>query len=194
MNLALFDFDGTITRSDSLLDFTRFTLGSWQVLRTGVRLIPSLLAYAVKRINNQEMKIRFLTAFFQGFSLEAFQEAGQRYCRTRLSRIMNPRARARIQWHLGQGDQVVVVTASAEEWIAPWCRELGLGIIATRLEIVDNRLTGKLASPNCYGPQKVERIRAALDLSRYGRIFAYGDSRGDREMLALADEKHYRFF
>jgi phosphoserine phosphatase len=69
-----------------------------------------------------------------------------------------------------------------------------LGIIATRLEIVDNRLTGKLASPNCYGPQKVERIRAALDLSRYGRIFAYGDSRGDREMLALADEKHYRFF
>jgi len=67
-------------------------------------------------------------------------------------------------------------------------------IISTRLETKDGLLTGNFATPNCYGPEKVRRIREVVDLSAYQTVYAYGDSRGDREMLEIAHEKGYRVF
>jgi len=55
-------------------------------------------------------------------------------------------------------------------------------------------VTGKLLSKNCYGIEKANRIQEVYNLSDYKHIYAYGDSRGDRELLELADESFYKPF
>jgi HAD superfamily phosphoserine phosphatase-like hydrolase len=85
------------------------------------------------------------------------------------------------------------VSASADLWLKDWCTQEGIAdLLATQLEVVNGVLTGNLASANCRGPEKVRRIQELLDIRDYERIFAYGDSSGDQEMLALAHEAWYR--
>ncbi|HEY0274315.1 MAG TPA: HAD-IB family phosphatase, partial [Chitinophaga sp.] len=92
-----------------------------------------------------------------------------------------------IQEHLAAGHRVIVVTASAEEWVRPFCQGMGIEVIGSRMETdAEGRLTGKLLGLNCNGEEKVCRIKAQVDLSAYTSIYAYGDSSGDRPMLALA--------
>ena len=85
---------------------------------------------------------------------------------------------------------MVVVSASPETWIRPWCEAQGMEAIATRLEEREDRLTGKIAGRNCQGEEKVRRVREIIDLDSYTRIYAYGNSSGDMPMLSLAHERY----
>ena len=86
---------------------------------------------------------------------------------------------------------MAVVSASIDLYLQSWCRQLGLQLICNRLEVQDNRLTGRYAEGDC-GPCKVAHIRQRFDLGAFRRIHAYGDSGEDRPMLALAHERWYR--
>ena len=53
----------------------------------------------------------------------------------------------------------------------------------------DGELTGELARPNVRGPEKVKRLDEWLEGDRQPAfVWAYGDSTGDRELLARADQ------
>jgi phosphoserine phosphatase len=67
-------------------------------------------------------------------------------------------------------------------------------LIGTKLEVKDGILTGQLATKNCYGSEKVRRIREIYNIDECEHIYAYGDSRGDKELLDFADESFYQFF
>lgn len=97
----------------------------------------------------------------------------------------------RIAAHRERGHTVVIVSGSLDVYLAPWCRRHGLELICNRLESVDGRLTGRYAGGD-RGGHKVADILARYDLSRYERVHAYGDSREDRAMLALAHERWWR--
>ena len=100
----------------------------------------------------------------------------------------------KIAWHNEQGYKVVVVSASIERWLKPWCDKNDLDMIATKIEVKDGIVTGKLLSKNCHGIEKANRVKEAYNLSDYDYIYAYGDSRGDKELLTLADERFYKPF
>ncbi|MNV99412.1 haloacid dehalogenase-like hydrolase [compost metagenome] len=85
----------------------------------------------------------------------------------------------------------MIVSGSLDLYLHPWCEAMGLELICNRVESRDGRLTGRYAEGDC-APHKVEHIRRRYDLARYLRIHAYGDSREDRPMLALAHERWYR--
>ena len=94
------------------------------------------------------------------------------------------------------GDVIVIVSASFELYVEPLGRLLGVdGVLATRLATDAGRFTGDLDGPNCRGPEKVRRLHAWLDEHHGGRraveLVAYGDSPGDRELLADADTAHW---
>ena len=95
--------------------------------------------------------------------------------------------------HKSQGDDIVVVSASLDLYLAPWCAERGLKFICTTIEEQRGTLTGRYVDGDCSGAEKVRRIRAQYDLSSYPIVYAYGDSGEDREMMALADKKYYRW-
>ena len=66
-------------------------------------------------------------------------------------------------------------------------------VICTTIEEQRGTLTGRYVEGDCCGAEKVRRIRAHYDLSSYPIVYAYGDSGEDREMMALADKKYYRW-
>lgn len=192
--LVLFDFDGTITRKDTLLDFIKFYRGNASFYAGMLRLLPTLIALKLKLIPNWRAKERVLTYFFGGTAEKYFQETCSTYARQRLPSLIKDSALQKIRAFQQQGAEIYLVSASAEHWLKDWCQSNGLHLIATRLEVQAGVLTGKIAGKNCYGPEKAQRIREEVDLSRYDTIYGYGDSRGDREMLQLAHVPHYRFF
>ena len=194
MTLALFDFDGTITTDDSLLNFIRFVVGDRRFLLGLVVLSPMLVLYKFKLIPNYKAKQYMLSWFFKGMSKDAFLKVANEYSLVHIDKILRPKAIEKINWHKNQGHKVVVVSASIECWLRPWCEKNSLELIATKLEIKDDIVTGKLLSKNCYGVEKVNRIKEIYNLKDFEYIYSYGDSIGDKQMLELAHEKFYKPF
>jgi len=89
---------------------------------------------------------------------------------------------------------VVIVSASAQDWIKDWCAETGVSMIATKLEVKEGKITGKIEGNNCHGKEKVRRINETYNLSDYNEIYCYGDSRGDKPMLGLGNISFYKPF
>ena len=100
----------------------------------------------------------------------------------------------KIKWHQSQNHKVVIVSASIECWLKKWCQSNSIDLISTRLEFINGKLTGKLATKNCHGIEKVKRIKERYDLNDFDYIYAYGDSASDKEMLELSDQPYYKIF
>ena len=194
MQLALFDFDGTITTKDSIMDFVRFAVGPFKFLIGVVLLSPLLVGYALRLVSNTFIKEFGFKLFFRNWDFSRFSKITSDYSRLRLPKLIREKALKQITWHKSQGHHVVVVTASFEEILADWCRNQQIDLISNTLDIQDGYITGKIKNENCYGPGKAEKIVKILDLKQYSHIYAYGDSDGDRAMFALADESFYRIF
>ena len=192
--IAFFDFDGTLTKSDTFFWFMYYAVGFKVFFYKSLLALPILLIYKLHIISNSRAKEKVFGIFFKGWKYDAFQQKARDYSLTVMPKDIRNEAHRKIRWHFEKNHDIVIVSASVEEWILPWAKAKGLKVLATKPEIVDGELTGKFAPPNCYGPEKANRIREAYDLELYDHVFAYGDSRGDREMIALADEKHYRDF
>jgi HAD superfamily hydrolase (TIGR01490 family) len=116
-----------------------------------------------------------------------------KYATTVLPGTVRQSALERIEWHKSQGDDVVVVSASLDVYLGPWCEKHDIAWICTTLEERDGSLTGKYVDGDCTGAEKVRRIRQRYELAQYALVYAYGDSREDREMLELAHKRYYRW-
>ncbi len=194
MILSLFDFDGTITTDDSLIKFIRYSVGDIKTAWGMLLLSPMLITYKLKLIPNYKAKQWMLSYFFKGMDEQRFQKVTKEYSLKHIDSILRPKAIEKIAWHKEQGHTIVIVSASIECWLKPWCDKNGLDLIATKIEMKDGIVTGKLLTKNCYGIEKVNRINVEYNLSDYDYIYAYGDSRGDKELLELASESFYKPF
>ncbi len=194
MTLLLFDFDGTITRKDSLAGFIQYAVGKPLYYAGLLKLSPLLVLYKLGFIPNYIAKQKLIAHFFKGWDSAYFKKLSDAYAIERIDKIIRPRAMEKIEWHKAKGHKIVVVTASMESWLKKWCEKNQLDLIGTRLEVKNGKLTGKFASKNCYGVEKVNRIKEHYNLKDFDEIHAFGDSRGDKEMLEIADHRHYRPF
>ncbi len=194
MEIALFDFDGTITTDDSLIRFIRYAVGDIKAAQGMVRLSPMLIAYKLKLIPNYKAKQRVISYFFKGMEEQQFKKLAEQYSLKHIDTMLRPKAMEKIAWHKEKGHKVVVVSASMECWLKPWCDKNELDLIATKLEMKNGYATGKFQTPNCYGVEKSNRVKEIYDLGDYDHIYAYGDSRGDIELLELANTKSFRTF
>lgn len=192
--LALFDFDGTITSKDTFLEFIKFYKGVPTFWLGFLLLSPLIVAFKLKIIPNWKAKQWTLIFFFRNEKLIFFNTQCEKFCKTILPSLIRPQALEEIKKYQSESTPISIVSASPENWIKPWADQLAIPLIGTRLEIVDNKLTGKLESKNCYGIEKVNRIHQQYQLSSYHEIIAYGDSSGDKEMLAIAHRAHYKPF
>lgn len=194
MKIAFFDFDGTITTDDSLLKFIRFAVGDVKMIQGMLVLSPMLVAFKLKVIPNYRAKQRMLAYFFKGMEESKFNQLAEDYSLHHIDEILREKAMAKIAWHKEQGHRVVIVSASMESWLAPWCKQHEIELLGTQLEFKNGAVTGRFATKNCFGPEKVARIQAKYDLSEFEHIYAYGDSSGDKELLEIADTRGYRIF
>ena len=194
MNIAFFDFDGTITKKDSTEKFIRYFVGDIAFIKGIIILLPFIIAYKIRVLSNNEIKKKLITYFFKDIDIEHFIAKAREFSLNMLDPIIRKKALDRITWHKNNGDELVIVSASINLWLLPWCKKNDIALIATELEVINNKITGNLVSNNCYGPEKVKRILESYNLSNYTCIYAYGNSRGDYEMLEIATEKFYKPF
>jgi phosphatidylglycerophosphatase C len=192
--IALFDFDGTITSQDSLIAFLRFVVGDVKFVIGLLILSPWLLLYLVKLYSNDLAKERMISYYLKGKRIDELEALAESFLQTHIEPMIRPGAKDRLAWHEAQGDTIVIVTASASLWIKPWAQKSGYALIATELEVINERVSGAFATNNCYGQEKVRRVQELYELEGYERVYAYGDSSGDKPMLALADEPYYKPF
>ncbi len=193
-SLALFDFDGTLTYRDSLADFIRFARGRHRMMVGAAILSPTIIGYKLKLIGNDKAKEKVLSYFFQGFDAEEFSLLGKKYALECIPKILRPSGVERLNWHIEERHEVVIVSASPAAWLKAWTESLGIGLIGTLLEEKNGKLTGRYNGLNCHGKEKVCRIRQEYNLNSYDKIYAYGDTPGDHHMLELAHEAFYRHF
>ncbi len=192
--IAFFDFDGTITTRDTLLEFIKFSKGHTGFYLGFLKNILSLLGMKMKILSNQAVKEKMLAHFFKGMPADVFQKNCVAFHQTMLPSLIRPGAVAEIKKLQQQGIVVVVVSASPENWIAGWTTAMGIDLIASRLEVQDGMITGKIIGKNCHGLEKVARIKEKYALTGYGHIYAYGDTSGDLPMLELATDKFFKPF
>jgi len=191
--IAAFDFDGTITTKDTFVEIIWFAKGSLALWMGFALFAPLLVAYKLNLYPNWKIKQHLFSFFFKGMKLVDFNQLCNNFCENS-EKIIRPKAKEAIKNHLQKNDQIVIVSASIENWIQPFAHELGISnILCTKLE-VDNKqcLTGRFASANCHGQEKVKRLSLEYPNRHDYYLVAYGDSKGDKELLAYADKGFYR--
>jgi HAD superfamily hydrolase (TIGR01490 family) len=195
--IAVFDFDGTITRKDTLIEFIRFAKGSAALFWGLLLHLPWLILMKLHLYDNGKTKECVFSWFFKGMSLEQFNELGRAFYQAQADKLIYSEAKEKIEEHKSQGDIVVILSASIENWVQSFASALQAeGLLSTRAEVQNGKLTGKFATKNCYGAEKVNRLKTwlAANVNEQPYIIAYGDSRGDKELLEFANEKHYKQF
>jgi HAD superfamily hydrolase (TIGR01490 family) len=192
--LALFDLDGTLTRGDTMLAFIRARSGPWKYLWM---LIPAAVVHALGRIRilpADAGKRRLMRAAFAGVATGDVVRDAERFAKDKMPVLIREGAMECLRWHVAEGHRTIIVSASCDVWLVPWCAAEALELIATGLEERGGRYTGELSTSNCNGEEKVRRLRKILDPARYEHIYAYGDTPSDRPMLALATNPRYKPF
>jgi len=153
-----------------------------------------ILQWKLGKTSNSQAKERLLSEFYKGKSEKELREQGLRM----LDRIwprMYPQALNTIEAHRQAGATLALVSASPQIWMQEFGRRLNIStVLCTQLKFKNGVFTGEFLGQNCYGPEKARRIQEAFNLNSFSQIYAYGDSRGDREMLALATHPHFRPF
>ena len=194
MKIAFFDFDGTITKADSTARFIRYLVGDSKFFIGILFLLPFMLLYILNIISNNSIKQILITYFFKGKSINEFKKHAEYFSLNMLEPLIRKKALEQIAWHKENGHDVVIVSASIDLWLRPWCIKNDIVLISSMLEVNDQIITGKTRNKNCYGLEKVTRIKELYNLSEYSYIYSYGNSRGDYEMLKIANESHYKPF
>ena len=192
--VAAFDFDGTLTVKDSFMAFLRWRVGALRWVAGLIRLVPASLAYLVHR-DRGRIKAAAVREFLQGLPRAALEAQAEAFAEAAAGRLLRPDALETWRRWRAEGARRVIVTASPEQIVAPFARRLEADdLIGTRLAFdAQDRVTGAFLTPNCRGPEKVARLRAELG-ETVALKAAYGDTAGDREMLAMAEIQGYRVF
>ena len=192
--IVAFDFDGTLTVRDSFTQFLR-----WRAGRAGwalglVKMTKATAAYARDR-DRGAIKAASVKVFLKGATRTELEADAARFADHFGDKFMRPDALKVWEDWGRKGAHRVIVTASPDITVAPFARRLGAEtLLGTHLTFdAEDRVTGTFSSPNCRGEEKVRRLHQAFgkDLKLTA---AYGDTSGDTEMLAIADQAGFRVF
>lgn len=192
--IYIYDFDGTLTRRDSLLDFIRYVRGERSLLFSLLLFSPLLMLMKLRLYSNGRTKERLFAYHFKGMSISEFDNHCAKYAFSHPDLLLDA-ARKAVNQVTTNGYRVFVVSASVDRWVSPFFRDMpGVTVIGTQIEVKNGLVTGRFSTPNCYGAEKVRRIQTLLPHREHYELIAHGDSRGDKEMLDYADQSYFRPF
>ncbi len=186
-----FDFDGTLTTRDSFLEFIRYVCGNWAFCKGILRYSPLLVLMKLGLYPNWKAKQKVFAYFFKGMPLKDFAQQGRLFALDR-QHLLRPQGVDMVKQAQAEDAEVLIVSASIDHWVQPFFPEVK--VVGTQVEVEDGCLTGRFLTKNCYGQEKVNRILALYPHRNEYELIAFGDSAGDKELLAFADEAHYKPF
>jgi HAD superfamily hydrolase (TIGR01490 family) len=192
MDLALFDFDGTITNNDNYTMFIRYAFSKKKFAAAAILLLPIVAGFKLKLISSSATRIAVSRIVFGGCDERELEEKGRRFASEIIPLHLRKNTMSHLLRHKECGDRIVVVSASPGVYLRHWCAANGLEVICTELEAAGGRMSGRYADGDCTGVRKAERVLNSYRLSDYDRVYAYGDTSEDKELLELAQIRYFR--
>lgn len=194
-NLALFDFDGTITNSDTLSGFLLFYVGKKRYYYTKyLRLFHQYAAYYLGLSGYEKLKRNMIKQSLKDEKFLKINMRAKEFYEEKIKNDIKKSALLTLDYHKKSGDKVVVVSASLEILLQYFCKDHGFDLIANILSFPEGICNGNINGRDCNGKEKVKRINDKYNLSEYNKIYAYGDSKFDLPMLEIADYSNYQTF
>jgi phosphatidylglycerophosphatase C len=192
--LVAFDFDGTLTTTDSFTAFLRWRTGPMAYYSDMARMAPAALRY-VFNPDKGRIKSAAIRVFLRGLPREVLEQEAAEFAAMMAPVLLRPDALKVWRRHRADGARMVIVSASPEPIVAPFARGLGADLLIASQMAYDkeDRVGNGLLGRNCRGPEKVYRLREAFGEGVHLSA-AYGDTDGDKEMLDIAEQKFMRLF
>lgn len=193
--IVAFDVDGTLTTSDCVVPFLRRIAGT-AGLTAGLAKHPVEVTRGLLTHDRDLLKSLAAEVTFAGRTLDDVAAEGSTFAAEVAAERLRADTLVALRSHQEAGETTLLVSASFEVYLRPLAARLGVDdVLGARLAVDGGVLTGRLDGPNCRGPEKVRRLHRWLDEHAGGRdavdVIAYGDSAGDRELLADADTPHW---
>ncbi|HAS6037462.1 TPA: HAD-IB family hydrolase [Vibrio vulnificus] len=193
MHLALFDFDGTITHEDMFSLFLKHSASPQRKWLGRIAIMPFYTLYKLKLLPAHVMRPIASWVAFRGRDAHQLKQLGKRFAAEVIPHYLRVEAMEKLAWHQAKGDRIILVSASLDLYLAPWCQTQGIELLCSEMKIHHTALTGTYLNGDCSQTRKVARVKAHCDIDQYPRIYAYGDTDEDRPMLALADEAYFQW-
>lgn len=195
MNLALFDFDGTITHTDSFTKFVLYAADKRRIRRGKLLLLlPELIAYKTRLTNGKRIRHKTFNLAFENTIEDEIKMKALEFSQNIIPSLIRPQAMDRINWHKERGDEIRVVSASLDLYLEPWCKQHNIALSCNEVEAISGSITGNFIGHDCSADEKRRRVENAYNLSDYMNIYAYGDTFEDKELLKLAHYPFYQYF
>ena len=191
-----FDFDGTLTTKDTLLEFIRFAKGSGQMFRGFLLFSPLLLLMKLHLYPNWKAKQQVFSYFFKGMNIDDFNALCTHFAEQN-KHLLRPAGIEIVRQAIEEEQAtVLIISASIDNWVRPFFDEIDkkIQVLGTQIETKEGHLTGQFTTKNCYGQEKVNRLTALYPHREAYELIAFGDSRGDKELLDFADKGFYKPF
>jgi len=192
-SIAFIDFDGNIYKGDSMLHFIRYVHGKRFLYTRLILCIPQILGYKLKLLNSRVAKEKLIKLAFKGQSYENLHDKRLAFSEQIDQKIFR-KAQIELKRLESLNTKIVIVSASTDLWLEPWCKNQNYELVASRLSLSGGKITGRLDGENCRGQEKVRRIKLVYDLSKYQNIFAYGNESSDKPMIKLGNQPHLCLF
>lgn len=194
--LVLFDFDGTLTKKDSLTEFFKFCYANDFNKFYYKKPFIFLVLFKLKLIGYQKIKAIRIKHLVKRFPKETLEQKAQLFREHHLPKLLKKSALKKInEFQNSENTDMYIVSASLDIILCDWAKVMGMGLITNELEIKNNSFTGRFVHQNdCNFNEKVNRIKALINIDEYDHVSAYGDTEGDQPMLSIANESHFCVF
>jgi phosphatidylglycerophosphatase C len=189
VEVAAFDVDGTLTVRDCVAPFLAAVGGRRGVVSAFARRPLASVGATVRR-DRDRLKEIFVGGVLGGRSIERVERIGEEFAARVHASWLRDDTVERMRWHQRMGHLVVLVSASLGPYLRPLGRRLGVDdVLCAEPARAGDCFGNGLDGANCRAAEKVRRLDAWLASRQLGDavVWAYGDSDGDRELLARAD-------
>lgn len=171
--MNVYDFDDTIYDGDSSFDFLLFLLKKKFSILYLLRISLAVIKYILKLFTKEQMKEVFYSIFQKFDNMKDVVNEFWDLNQTKIKRFYLDNKKI----------DDLIITASPEFLVSEMCSRLKIHCIGS---IVDMN-TGKYTGKNCYGEEKVTRLREYTDKN----INAfYSDSLSDTPLKNLAEKSY----
>ena len=193
--IVVFDFDGTITTRDTFALFLRYYAGTPKWILNILILLPIFAAYGLRVIDRNKVKEFVIRRFFKNANVEYLDKKAERFAKDIIPGLIRPAAQDALDARKTDIESLYICSASIAPYLRVWGKEQNIRhILATELAQKDGRYTGEIDGWNIWGEGKTRRIDAEFAPNPVVIKEAFGDSRGDQEMLHAADVSHFKPF
>ena len=195
IEIVVFDFDGTITTDDTFRLFLRYYAGNLKWAANILLLLPIFIGYGLKVVDRNQAKIHVMRRFFKNASVAKLNARAAAFATEIIPSLIRPQAQACLDSKKTHPESLYICSASITPYLRAWGESQNIhNILATELETDGDRYTGEIKGWNIWGEGKMRRILAEFAPHPVKIMEAYGDSRGDREMLHAAEASFFQPF